>query len=97
LISEYSLNPDLARAWDDRLSSKDALARCNKAIDRAIAKLADSVQSMPDREATEDRNAVVAAVRGASAAPPAEKEPDVSRMTNEEFARYQERFGYRTI
>jgi len=48
----------------------------------------------PDAAATEDREAVTAALRGASTAPPPTKEPDLSKMSDAELRKYkQEKWG----
>jgi hypothetical protein len=49
----------------------------------------------PDAATTEDREAVSAAVRGASTAPPPTKAPDVSKLSNDELRKQtQEKYGY---
>lgn len=48
---------------------------------------------MPDRQATEDREAVAAAVRGASTKAPEGKAPDFGRMSDGEYRDYLDKMG----
>lgn len=66
LRNEYQTNPQFQRAWDARYANEDAMRYCEQMVARSIERMADSVQKMPDRAATEDRTAIADAVRGAS-------------------------------
>ena len=76
-------NHRLAQAWAERHSDP-------KKFERVVEKLGQEFsrkfESMPDKNATEDREAVTAAVRGASTKAPESKPPDFKGMTNNEFA-----------
>jgi hypothetical protein len=52
-----------------------------------------AAQSFPDKDATEDRMAVSAAVRGTSTTAPAETPPNYGAMTDAEFEAEKKRIG----
>lgn len=85
LVAEYNMNPELQQAWDNRFSSGEAGEACKKLVGAALKRLAASARSMPDRDATEDRNAVTQAVRGSNTRAPENRPPSYGRMTNAEF------------
>ena len=98
LLSEAALNPRLAEAWDHRRDSKEHQVYAVSALKRAFKEMRKAVDRMPDPHATEDRAAVVAAMRGASnRAPPAENsasyERRLSQMNQKEFEAERAKYG----
>ena len=96
LIAEYRKNPEFANAWEQRRESAEAEARFNRVVTQVVKAMEKKARAVPryDRDATEDREAVTAAVRGASAKAPPEKPPDFSRMSPAEFDAAKDRlFG----
>src|SRR5262249_31097933 len=83
LIAAYQLDPKLQEAWDHRWDSKESLAHAQAMIKRTIKSMAKDARAAAayDHEATADRFAVAAAVRGSNLprgpAPP----PDYGNMT----------------
>ena len=82
----------IANAWLQRHSNP-------KGFEKVVAQLGREFQKqygkMPDQRATEDREAVTAAVRGASTKAPEGKAPDYSGMSNAEFrAAHKRDYGY---
>jgi len=94
LRAEYSLDPELRSAWDNRHASEDALRRCTATLRRTFCKMRGAAKAMPDPTATADRAAVVEAMtRGRSSGPIEKPAPDLSRMSDQEFAKYKEEIG----
>lgn len=90
LLAEYSLDPQLQEAWNRRRESHELDAYASSAIKRALKKMRAEAARSPDPAATEDRNLVIAAMRGASGNPPPAETPDayerrMSRMSQAEF------------
>lgn len=85
-------DPRLAEAWKQRNSNP---SQFKKVVSGLSQKLAKSIAKRPDPNATEDRDAVTAAVRGASTKAPEGKAPDFSKASNNEFRNEVEKqFGY---
>jgi hypothetical protein len=85
-------DPRITRAWLNR--HKDPVT-FNKVVDGLGKKLSQRFAKLPDKSATEDREAVTAAVRGASHKAPEGKAPDYSKSGNHDFKKdVEERFGY---
>lgn len=81
----------IQKAFSERETNPDGWNKVLAGLSKAFAKEV----RRPDQTATEDREAVTAAVRGASSNAPAAKEPDIKRMTDTELRKYQqEKFGY---
>lgn len=93
LTSEYVINPELNAAWRDRYSSEAAMRRCQHAVRGAFTRLREAARKVPDPVATEDREAVAAAVRGRSGPAPLGTPPNYGRMTDGEFQAEKERLG----
>ena len=104
LPRDYALSWLKARSVDDVKAFK---AFHNRRADprgwareqeRLALELQKEVRERPDRELTEDRNAVIAAVRGASSSSmPHEPEPDLSNLNNAQYTRYvREKYGIST-
>lgn len=76
-------DPRLANAWVNRDADPKKFGQVKAALGKEFAK---KYGRLPDRQATEDREAVTAAVRGASTKAPEGKAPDYSKMTDAQFA-----------
>lgn len=90
--SQATKNPNLAQAWVNR-------GRDPKGFQRVVDSLQGAFQKkygkLPDPNLTEDRDAVTAAVRGASTKTPEAKEPAIGSMTDNEYRAYvQKKHGY---
>lgn len=84
-------DPRLAAAWQQKDAKPREWSRIKSELGREFKKKFDKV---PDREVTEDRAAVAAAVRGASSTKaPAEPAPDLGSMTPYEFQKYKNSLG----
>jgi hypothetical protein len=95
LTSEYQLNPRLNAAWNQRHDSQAAMARAERAVERALNDLYKAAESVPNAEATADQEAVAAAMRGASGAQPSGAAPDYGRMSDGEFRKsVEDEHGY---
>jgi hypothetical protein len=93
LLAEAQLNPQLLEAWQHRRDSPEHQRHAVSTLKRAFKQMQKSAARMPDPEATEDRAAVTAAVRGSSRSPQPERAPDYSRMTQNELDREWEKHG----
>lgn len=92
---EAQKDPRLAQAWLERHQNPDKFARVLDGLGR---KLADRFARAPDAAATADRDAVTAAVRGASTKAPEGKAPDYSRLSDREFAdKVEKEHGFRPL
>ena len=85
-------DPRLASAWQNRAANP-------KQFDRVLQGLGKNFQkkfsSLPDKNATEDREAVTAAVRGASTKVPEGKAPAFGNMSNAEYRKsVKDQFGF---
>lgn len=83
LDGEARKDPRLAKAWTDRHANPKQFEKVVAGLQKAFS---SKFSKLPNREATEDREAVTAAVRGASNRAPEEKAPDFTRMSDAEFA-----------
>lgn len=84
-------DPRLSQAWVNRHSNPQQFKRVVSALGKEFSK---KYGKLPDKQATEDRDAVTAAVRGASTRAPEGKAPDMSRMSPQEFQAEKDRlFG----
>ena len=85
-------DPRLQQAWLNRASNPGAWNKIEKALGQELSK---KFSKLPDPNATEDRETVAAAVRGASHKAPEGKPPDFSNMTDGEFRKARkEAYGY---
>lgn len=86
-------DPRLAKAWMERAAKPQEFKRVVASLGREFAK---KYGRLPDKQATEDREAVTAAVRGASTKVPEGKSPDFTKMSDGEFGKeVQEKYGFR--
>lgn len=83
--------PAIAQAFLQKESNPDNWKRIEQSLAKEFAKEVKSVTF--DTEVTEDRNAVTAAVRGASTPAPAEKAPDFGTMSNAELRAEYRKYG----
>lgn len=91
LNAKATKDPRLGRAWLERHQKPKDFEKVTKGLAR---ELAQKFSKLPDRQATEDREAVTAAVRGTSTRAPEGKPPDFSKMSNSEFEAAKEKlFG----
>jgi hypothetical protein len=94
LISEAQTNPQLRDAFDKRYASPENQRRAEKLIKQSMQNLVTSARREPDPDATADRNAVAAAVRGASTNKIQERPaPRYGDMTDGDFAAEKKRLG----
>lgn len=94
LAAEYQMNPELKQAWDHRRDSPEHDDYASRVIKRVFKQMRKSASRIPDLQATEDRAAVTAAVRGAGGRVPEAAAPNFDRMTDNEFAATKDRmFG----
>jgi hypothetical protein len=85
-------DPRLAQAWRERHSKPQEFAKVTSGLAK---KFSDKFGKLPDKAATEDREAVTAAVRGASNRAPEGKAPDYSKSSNHDFKKsVEEQYGY---
>lgn len=89
-------DPRLAQAWRDRHAKPAEFRRVAEQLGK---KLAGKFSKLPDKSATEDREAVTEAiVRGSQQTAPERKPADFSKQNNREFADQVEKdFGFRPI
>lgn len=82
----------LATAWVNRDSNPAAFKKVVETLGRNFAK---KYAKLPDAKATEDREIVAAAVRGASTKAPEGKTPNFGGMSNAEYREAHKReYGY---
>lgn len=85
-------DPRLGLAWANRHSNPKQF---EKVVDTLGRKFSKQYGKLPDKQATDDREAVSAAVRGASHRAPEGKAPDFSGMNNAEFREeHKKLYGY---
>ena len=100
LENQLKLDAELHDAWSHRWDGPEQAARSERAVQRALQNFEKSLAKLPTHEdlaLSYDRDAVSAAVRGASMKPaPPPPPPNVSKMSNREFADHVEKaHGYR--
>ncbi len=84
--------PKLATAWVNRDNNPKAFQKVVEQLGRDFSK---KFSKLPDKSATEDREAVSHAVRGASTNAPEGKAPDFSGMSNAEYReKHKAAYGY---
>lgn len=86
--AQAEADPRLGMAWANRHSNPKQFEKVVDSLGRTFNK---KYGKLPDRQATDDRDAVTAAVRGASTRVPAGQAPDYSRMTDREFEAEKEK------
>lgn len=83
-------DPRLAQAWVQRNENPAKFKQVLGALSKEFAK---KYSRLPDPQATEDRAAVTAAVRGSSTRVPEGKAPNYAAMTNNELAAEWDKYG----
>lgn len=83
-------DPRIQNAYWNRASNPSVWAKIEKGLNAEYSK---KFQPRVDAAATEDRNAVAAAVRGTSTKASEEKQPDYGSMSQAEFARELAKHG----
>jgi len=83
-------DPALREAFANRASNPRGWARIEKALN---AEYSQRFQSRVDANATADREAVSAAVRGTSTKVPEQRAPNYGAMTDAEFAKEKAKYG----
>jgi hypothetical protein len=87
-------DPRIKRIFEQRHVNPAAFMQMADRMQKQFRKEAAAfAKSRVDEGATEDKAAVTAAVRGASTKAPDDKPPNVSRMTDAEFAAYKRSLG----
>lgn len=81
-------DPRLSRAWVERYDNPQRFQQVKAALGKEFAR---KYGRLPDRQATEDREAVTAAVRGASTKAPEGKAPDYAAMSPADFQAEKDR------
>lgn len=85
-------DPRLAQAWNERGAKPKEFAKVKEQLSK---KFVSRFGKLPDKSATEDREAVTAAVRGASNRAPEGKAPDFTKMSRGDFKKQvEEQYGY---
>lgn len=85
-------DPRLTQAWIDRDKNPQAWGKVQAGLRTELSK---KFSKLPDANATEDRDAVTAAVRGASTKAPEGKAPDFSKASNQDFRNeVEQKWGY---
>jgi len=82
LDAQAKQDPRLAKAWLERHANPKQFEQVKTALAKNFAK---KFSKLPDRAATEDRDAVSAAVRGASTRAPASQPANLGGMTDAEY------------
>jgi ElaB/YqjD/DUF883 family membrane-anchored ribosome-binding protein len=93
LIAESKLNPALTTAFDNRYQSKEHLRAANRQVKKSFDKLLKAAKAAPDPQATEDRWAVAAAVRGTSTKIPERGPVKYGDLNDAEFAAEKKKLG----
>jgi len=86
--SRYLTDAELSQTWDGRYESDEAMANCERALRRTMKALKQSAGQAPDPGATADREAVTAAVMGASNQAPESPAPDLSHVSDKALREY---------
>ena len=95
LNAQATTDPRLATAWTNRQNNPKQFAKVKAELGRNFSK---KFTSLPNKEATDDREVVAAAVRGASTKAPEGKTPDYSGLSDQEYASQVEKeHGFRPI
>ena len=95
LIAEAQTNAGLAQAWQNRRAGDDGAKAFQQEINKTVRAMTKSLARRPDPQATQEREAVADAVRGASHKAPEGKPLNVSRKSNQEYRAFvEEEFGY---
>lgn len=95
LDGQAKRNPGLQNAWANRHQNPKGF---KKVVDVLARDFQKKFAKMPDRGATEDREMVAAAVRGASTKAPEGKAPNYAKLSNADFAKsIEDEYGFRPL
>lgn len=84
-------DPRLAQAWLNRAANPKQFEQVKTALAKSFQK---KFSKLPDRQTTEDRDAVTAAVRGSSTRATEGKAPEFGKMSNADFQKEKDKlFG----
>lgn len=94
LINGWAIDdPRLRTAW---LNRHDDPGKWNRTVKSLSDSFKKRFSNLPDKSATEDREAVTAAVRGASTKAPEDRPPSYGSMSNKDMSDdIEKRYGYR--
>lgn len=87
MLNEVATNGDLAQAWSERHASPEHALIAERRISRTLQKFRSYAKSLPDPKASNDRELVTFAVKGANGKPPPERPPNYNAMSDSEFDR----------
>ena len=97
LLDHAGKNKAIDKIFDNRESNpqafKQMLARMQKDFAATTSKV---LGKQVDANATEDRQAVAAAVKGATTRAPESRPPDIGKMSDHEFREYQKSIGIKS-
>jgi hypothetical protein len=85
LRAEYSIDPELHHAWNNRYESADTMRWAQRCVRHALDRLLKAAKHVPDPEATDTRAAISAAMLRGSGTRPPTGPPDYSRLSDTEF------------
>lgn len=92
LDSQARQDPRLTQAWLERREKPKQFEKVRAELGRSFGK---KFSKLPDKAATEDREAVTAAVRGASTKAPEDRPPSYGSMSNQQVREdIEKRYGY---
>jgi len=95
ISSRYLNDPEFSGAWDHRYDSQEAMDLCEKHLIRTMKSIKQSASEAPDPQSTEDREAVTAAVMGATSDAPEGPPVNYADMTDADFRRtLKKNFGF---
>ncbi len=95
LDSQAKQDPRLAKAWLERHANPKQFAQVTTALAKNFAK---KFSKLPDRQVTEDREAVTAAVRGASNRAPENPPANYAGKSDAEFREdVHKKYGFRPL
>jgi hypothetical protein len=93
LISESQLNPQLIAAFDNRNNSAEHNRRYQRIERKVLERLFNDAKRQPDPEATADRYAVVAAMRGGTGQPAPDKPVKYGELSQAEFEKIRQEYS----
>ena len=95
LRSEYSIDPELHHAWNNRYDSADAQRWAQRCVRHALDRLRKAAEQVPDAEATSTREAVAFALQRGSGPRPPSAPPNFEDTSNAEFRdKVKKEYGY---
>lgn len=93
--AQATRDPRLTQAWNARTQNPKQFEKVVQGLSKSFGQ---KFSKLPDKQATEDREVVAAAVRGTSTKAPEGKAPSYGNLGNNDFADQVEKdFGFRPI